>query len=284
VRWADFAMLAETAEETGYEALFVPEIAGREAFSTLAAVAARTSTLKLGPGVVPLTSRTPFVTAMAATTVQEVSDGRLILGIGSGMPPAGALDRVRRSVATLRSVFAGEMVEGGALSLLPPAPVPIWLAALGDRMISLAGEVADGVLLNWCTPERVARAVELLAEGAGRAGRDPADVTVAVYVRACVGTDDETAAGALRDAAAMYTALPHYAAIFAEMGLDPSDPGQVATAVCLSGTAANARARLDAFRQAGAALPVVYPVPAMEPVSSMLGTIMGLAPSALLEP
>jgi alkanesulfonate monooxygenase SsuD/methylene tetrahydromethanopterin reductase-like flavin-dependent oxidoreductase (luciferase family) len=277
-------MLAETAEETGYEALFVPEIAGREAFSTLTAVAARTSSLLLGSGVVPLTSRTPFVTAMAATTVQEVSDGRLILGIGSGMPPGGALDRVRRAVATLRAAFAGDMVDGGALSLLPPKPVPIWLAALGDRMIGLAGEVADGVVLNWCTPERVGRALELLAEGAARAGREPADVTVAVYVRACVGTDDETASQALREAAAMYTALPHYAAIFAEMGLDPGDPDQVAKAVCVSGTAANARARLDAFRQAGADLPVVYPVPAMEPVSSLLGTIMAMAPSALLEP
>lgn len=281
-------MLVETAEETGYEALLVPEVAGREALSTLAALAGRTSSLLLGSGVVPVTSRRTFVTAMAATTVQEVSGGRLVLGIGSGTPLAGGLERVRAAVARLRAAFAGEPVDEdrsrGSLWLVPSTPVPIWVAGLGDRMIGLAGEVADGVLLNWCTPERVASAVRLVAVGAERAGRDPAEVTVAVYVRACVGADDDVAATALREAASQYTALPHYAAAFERMGLDPADPGSVAEAVCLSGAASPARARLDAWRQAGADLPVVYPVPAMEPVSSMLGTIMGLAPTAQLDP
>src|SRR5437870_2682388 len=168
VAWSDFAQLAGTAEETGYEALFVPESVGREAFSTLAALAPVTSTLLLGTGVVAVTARRAQTTAMAAATVQELSGGRLVLGLGAGF---------ERSVEAVRT-YVGE-VRGAQIALDPGRPPPIWLAALGDRMLELAAEVADGVLLNWCTPERVARARDTLASAARAAGRDPASLTVA---------------------------------------------------------------------------------------------------------
>lgn len=286
--WHDLAQVVETAEATGYEALFVPESSGREAFSTLAALARVTSRIRLGTGVVPLPARRAFVTAMAAATVHELSGGRLVLGVGAGTAGPRPLERVREYVGVLRAALAGRPVEEDGrkveLSLDPgPAP-PIWLAALGEAMVRLAGEVADGVLLNWCTPERVARARGLVAEGAHRAGRDPGSVAVAVYVRACLGHEEGVALDALAEAAGTYTALPHYRRQFEAMGLGTEPTEALVRAVCLAGDAAAAASRLRAYREAGADLPVVYPVPALDPVSSIMGTALALAPSPALEP
>ena len=179
--WPELRQVVETAEDTGYAAVFVPEITAREAFVTLARFALATDRLGLGTGVVTLDARSAGTTAMAAASLQDLSGGRAILGIGAGS--SGSLDAVRRYVGDVRSSI-------GELELADEArTVPIWLGALGDGMVSLAGEVADGVLLNWCTPERVARATALVREAAERAGRDPSHVTIGVYVRACLGID-----------------------------------------------------------------------------------------------
>jgi alkanesulfonate monooxygenase SsuD/methylene tetrahydromethanopterin reductase-like flavin-dependent oxidoreductase (luciferase family) len=81
--WDAFARLVRRAERLGYRAIFLPEITGRDALATLAALAGETSTLRLATGVIPITSRTPLLTAMASATVQERS-GRLVLGLGAG--------------------------------------------------------------------------------------------------------------------------------------------------------------------------------------------------------
>ena len=129
IPWHDLVLLAETAEQTGYEACFVPEIAGREAFATLAGLAGATSILSLGTGVVPLTARRLATTAMGAATVQEISGERFVLGVGAGQPGPGALERVRSQVTALRSLLAGRSVrteEGEfrlALELEEPPPI-----------------------------------------------------------------------------------------------------------------------------------------------------------------
>jgi alkanesulfonate monooxygenase SsuD/methylene tetrahydromethanopterin reductase-like flavin-dependent oxidoreductase (luciferase family) len=281
----------------GYGAVFLPEIAGRDAFVALAGLAAETRDLLLGTGIVPMTSRTTLLTAMGAATAHERSGGRLVLGIGTGAAAPGALERLAEEVRALRALFAGEPTERRGervrLSLDPGGRVPIWIAALGPRAMRLAGEVADGVLLNWCPPERVAFARERIAEGARAAGRDPAEVTVAVYVRACVEQDGSAALRALRSAAAEYASYGAYARQFRAVGLgeqaaaaasargagDPDAvPEDLVRAVCLLGERAGALERLDAYREAGADLPVVYPVAVGEPAPSILGTLLALAP------
>jgi alkanesulfonate monooxygenase SsuD/methylene tetrahydromethanopterin reductase-like flavin-dependent oxidoreductase (luciferase family) len=108
---------------------------------------------------------------------------------------------MRDWVTTVRALLRGDTVttDGTAFRLrsvslgageLPPAPV--YLGALGPQMVRLAGEVADGALLNWATPERISRSKELIATGAARAGRDPAEVPAMMYIRVCV--DDDVAA------------------------------------------------------------------------------------------
>jgi 5,10-methylenetetrahydromethanopterin reductase len=299
VPWPDLVEIVHTAEQAGYDALFVPESSGREAFSTLAGLSGHTEALLLGTGIVTIVARRSSTTAMAAATLQEISAGRLILGLGTGPVGPGALDRLRESVAVVRSALAGEEVEtpeGGRfrLSIHPgPGPVPIWVSALNPRAMRLGGEIADGVLLNWCPPERVAFARERIREGAEAAGRDPASVTLAVYVRACVGQESGAAMAALAAMAAQYASYPAYRRQFEAVGLRDEAraaaealeagrpdrvPDELVHRVCLMGDAPEARAGLRAYEDAGADLPVVYPVATREALSSILGTLFALAP------
>src|SRR5919108_1319873 len=235
--WHDLLQVVETAEETDYEIVLVPEIRSREAFATLTGFAAATSRIRLGPGVLPVPSRPPTLTAMGAATVHDASGGRFVLGLGSGWVRSGAVELVREYVRQVRAALRGDVVrskgpfpvEGFRLGLEPSGDaVPIWLAALGPRMVDLAGEVGDGVLLNWCSPERVAKAREELARGAERSGRELREVTIGVYVRACLGQEETHALEALGAAAAEYAGFANYARQFEAIGL--GEPARAAAA------------------------------------------------------
>ena len=261
--WLDLSDLARLAEELGYEAIFTPEIAGWEAFTMLTGIAAETQRVRLITGVVPLAARTLERLAMGASSLQELSGGRFSVGVGSRT----SIDETRRSLVTLRGML--ERGQGTEWAV-DPRPAPVYLAALGPRMTELAGEVADGVILNWATPERVADARSTLPRKKG--------FTIAVYVRACLSPDDERGADALRVAGAAYAAMDPYRRQFEAMGVDPSDADEVVAATCLRGDRSAAMARLREYSHAGADLVVVYPVPTREAVGSLTATIKALAP------
>lgn len=277
--WASLLELVRTTEDAGYEGVFVPEVGNREAFAQLSAMAMVTSRLTLATGVVAMDSRRADTTATAALTLHELSSGRHVLGLGAGFRP---LDEFLAHVEDVRRAFAGH-------PLGPPPPV--WLAALGDRAVEAAASGADGVLLNWCTPERVRRARESIARI--REGSE-APFTVAVYVRCCLtGVDDEAPLEALREATATYASLPHYRRQLDALGLGDEAalaakalqegslelvPESLVDALCVRGGPEAFRRRAAEFAAAGADLVVVYPVPARDPASSMLGTILAAAP------
>ena len=262
----DLAGAVSLAEETGYASVWVPDHGVWEPFTLLGAMARRTSRIGLGTGVVTVASRAPAEIAAAARTLDLVSGGRAILGVGSG-------SERRVVVVAERIAELAEALGDG---------IPRYLAALGPAMVELAGRAADGVLLNWCSPERVARARLEVGRGAEAEGRDPSHVTVAVYVRACLGHDQEHALAALREAAEPYAAIPTYRRQLEADGIEQS-PGEMARALCVWGDRDDALERLGAWRDAGADLLVVYPVPAQEPVSSLVGTIMASAPDPAVE-
>jgi 5,10-methylenetetrahydromethanopterin reductase len=272
----DLAQAVSVAEETGYGAVFVPDHGVWDPFALLASIARQTSRLRLATGVVTMTSRSPEVMGAAAATLDQVSAGRAILGVGSGR---------ERRVERVAS-YLDELLDHR------PDDLPLYLAALGDRMLQLASRRADAVLLNWCTPGRVTRARQQVDR------TKPGGVTVAVYVRACLGHEDEHALAALQEAVGMYAAIPVYRRQLEAEGLggqaaaaaetagrgDPSGvPEELVDALCVRGGRDEALARLDEYRAAGADLVVVYPVTAQEPVSSLMGTIMAAAPDPAVE-
>jgi alkanesulfonate monooxygenase SsuD/methylene tetrahydromethanopterin reductase-like flavin-dependent oxidoreductase (luciferase family) len=238
----------------------------------------------------------------------------LILGIGTGdtkavarMPDGGVLELTRRYVEVVKQALSGHAVPpedlfgvgGFRLALSAQSEPPsVWLGALGDDMIRLAGEVADGVLLNWCTPERVTRAGRLVREAAERAGRDPAALTIAVYVRACLGPEEPVALSALREMTGLYASFPNYRRQFERMGLGEEVslaakafaggriqeiPESLVRILTVLGGRTEALDRFAAFREAGADLVLCYPVAALETLSSVLGTVLAAAPSPALE-
>jgi 5,10-methylenetetrahydromethanopterin reductase len=203
--------VAVEARRLGFESLWTPAGGVPDAFHVCAAWSAGTG-LRTGISVVPAARMwTPLALAAQAGTLAQLSGGSFVLGMGTGgygpgfWQSLGLPDRpiaVMRSYLTaVRGLLAGQEVTSdgltpGASSMWLGAAglphVPLYMAALGPQMLRLAGEVADGALLNWATPERIAASRSLVDTGAARAGRAPGGVPLTMYIRVCV--DDDVAA------------------------------------------------------------------------------------------
>jgi len=297
----DLAMcrrVAEHAEILGYESVWIADTgAGPDAFVVAAMAALVTRGARIGTAVVPLYTRALPVHAAGAGSVAQLAPGRFILGVGvssetivdtwGGVPFRRPLARMRESVGVLRQMLAGERVtfEGKTVRTRnfrlvspPPRPVPIYVAALMPAMLELAGEIADGVVLNWIPPEAVPASIAHLEAGAKRAGRTLDSFEVAAFIRTCV-TDDVGAVHATlaRDITG-YTIVDVYASFFRTSGFAEEveavnaawKAGDRAAAVRhisprvldglgVVGPEAACRERIDAFARAGVTMPVVLP-------------------------
>jgi probable F420-dependent oxidoreductase len=230
--------LAVDVEGAGFASLWTNEASGRDALLLCQAWAAATTTLRVGVGVVPLWTRSPAQLAMACATLQEASGGRFTLGLGvshaATMGPWHGADvraprtAAREALTILAQLEAGETsdVDGQVLrskrfrlriSPRPPATQRL-LAAMGPRMLELAGTAADGTLLNWSSATEVERAGAAVRSAGREAGRDPSSLEVATYVRVAVDEDRDAARIALAGEIATYAALPAYAAHFERQG------------------------------------------------------------------
>jgi len=290
--------VAERVEALGYDGVWIADTgAGPDAFVVGAAVATCTSRLRIGTAVVPVYTRTPSVMAAGAGSLAQLARGRVVLGIGAssetivdawgGVPYERPLARIRESVAVLRQMLGGERVtfagrtlrtRGFRLVSPPPQPVPIYLAALMPPMLELAGEIADGVILNFMPVEAVPRMLEHVRRGAERAGRDPSQLEIVSRFQTVVTDDVAGARNALRHMMGPYFATSVYnrfvawcgfpeeaAAILA--GWQAKDRGRNLAAVsdemidrlAIIGPAAHCRERLEAFAAAGVTTPMVHP-------------------------
>jgi alkanesulfonate monooxygenase SsuD/methylene tetrahydromethanopterin reductase-like flavin-dependent oxidoreductase (luciferase family) len=189
------------AEALGYDSFWVNHPGATDGLAVLAAPARQTQKIELGVGVIPLHTRGPEDIA-AGVRAQNLPLDRLLLGVGSPNPQA--LSRVREGVTTLRRELKTRIV----------------IAALGPKMCRLAGEVADGVLFNWLTPEYAKKSAELVREGAAAAGRPVPRIMG--YVRVAIGP---AAIDRLSDEADRYAKIPAYGANFTRQGLKPVDTG-----------------------------------------------------------
>jgi F420-dependent oxidoreductase-like protein len=223
--FAEVAAFARTADECGYEAIFVPEAWGRDAFVTLGALARVTERIGLGTGIVNVYSRSPALLAMAAVTLDEISGGRAILGIGTsgqrvvegwhGLPMAKPLRRLRETTEAVRAIVGGSrrgysgetlhIAPGFAVTLARPRDrIPIYHASLTPRGIRQCAEVADGWLPYFASPDTLRADLAVIEETLRVAGRPRGSFTVAPYLPVIVSDDEAVARSVLKRHLAFY--------------------------------------------------------------------------------
>lgn len=291
--------LATLAERAGWQGFWVAEATSGDAVATAAAVAARLESSRVGTAILPMQTRNPLLLAMAATSIGQVAPGGFVLGLGTSTPliiedwhatPWGSspLQLTRECVALVRRFLAGERVTTDAgrwryrraqLAARPPARIPVYLAALNDRMLELAGEIADGVVLNFVTMADVAHAKRRVAAGAARVGRDLADFELMVFFRATVTDDYEAVRERYQRELFTYVMAPVYQRMFAREGfgdacqeiqalwrgrerqraLDSIPPALIRERT-LIGTATEIRGRLQGYADAGVDSTITFPV------------------------
>ena len=293
-----FGDMVQEIDALGFDHLWLTDssLHARNSYTYLALAAMRSTRLTLGTAVTNPLTRHPAITAAAAATVDEISDGRMILGIGAGDRPLLALgmkpasvDSLRASIGAIRALWGGGHVdvEDAAFSLrdahlrFPARPdIPIFISASGPRMLELAGEIADGViLLVGLFPEALAWALEHIDRGADKGGRDRPHIAVFAY--GAIDDDEDRALESARSIAAWF---PQTAPMICELaGLSPSLIQEVKTRyaggefqeaaaaasllpdafvrrVALAGNADQAREHIASAHEAGADSINVFPL------------------------
>jgi F420-dependent oxidoreductase-like protein len=300
------------AERLGYDSVWTAEAYGSDAATVLAWMAAGTSRIRLGSAIFQMPGRSPALTAMTAATIDGLSGGRMLLGIGSSGPQvaegwhgqrfARQLQRTREYVAVVRMALARQPVEfhGETIELpLPDGPgkplkltispvqerIPIYLAAIGPKNTALAGEIADGWIPTFFSPEHVSGLRALLEEGAARSGRSLDGFDIAPTVNAYVSDDRELARNLMRPVLALYIGgmgsrdQNFYNQLVARYGFEAAAgevqnlyldghkeqaaaaiPDELIDAISLCGPPEVVRDRLGAYRDAGVDTLMITPM------------------------
>jgi F420-dependent oxidoreductase-like protein len=311
---ADQLDLVKEAEAAGYDSVWAAEAYGSDAATVLAWLAAQTSGIRIGSAIFQMPARSPAMTAMTAATLDQLSGGRMLLGIGTSGPQVAEgwhgqrfgkqLARTREYVEILRKALARERLvyEGDTYRLpLPDGPgkalkltiapvqeqIPIYIASIGPRNTELTGEIADGWLPIFFSPEHVGQARELLDEGAARAGRSLEDgnFDIAPGVNVCIDDDVDRARDQMRHFIALYVGgmgsrernfynqlVQRYgfedaAREIQELYLDGKKdeaaaavPAELIDTITLVGPREKVRDRLAVYREAGVGSLIVVPV------------------------
>jgi F420-dependent oxidoreductase-like protein len=228
---ADHLALAQEADRLGFAVVWAAEAYGSDSPSMLAWIAGQTARIDVGAAVMQIPARTPAMAAMTAATIDTFSQGRFRLGLGVSGPQvsegwhgvrfAKPLQRTREYVAIVRSALARETVsyDGEFYTLpLPDGPgkalklgfhpyrsdVPIYLAAVGPRNLELAGEIADGWLAIFFSPEHSAELLASVSAGRARAGKELGGFDISATAPVVLGDDPIVCAEPLRANAALY--------------------------------------------------------------------------------
>jgi 5,10-methylenetetrahydromethanopterin reductase len=297
---------ARYAEMRGFEAVWQAESRlVRDAIVPMAAYAAVTERLKIGSGVINNWTRNIGLLAATFLTLDDLAPDRIICGIGAWWDPLARnvgierrkpLTAMRETIVVLRRLlnmervtFHGEFhhVDGIELDVVhgrrEPRHVPIMIGATGDQMMELAGEIGDGVLLNYCVPpEYNDKAMELLEKGAQKAGRSLDEIDRPQLVVCSVDYDHDKAIDTTRELLTQYLAQqPHIAKasgvapevvakIQSILGWPATHeqirrakhlvPEELIHHITASGTPEEARAKVNEYRKRGCTCPVLYPV------------------------
>jgi F420-dependent oxidoreductase-like protein len=228
---------ARLAEGLGFDSIYTTQIAGRDAFTVLAAFANATERVRLGTGVAPIFARTPVAMAQVAATLDELSAGRMVLGLGVshrvtvenwfGAKIVKPVTQMREYVGAVRAILRGEPPPAGKFFATrfqfmgyPPCPeLPVYVAALSTNMLRLAGEIADGVMLWLCAPDYIREVVvPAIRDGRERAGKTLEGFDVVAAVPAALTDDRDAVLASMRGQLVTYSSLPFYRAMLERAG------------------------------------------------------------------
>ncbi len=318
-----FVACARLAEELGFGTFWVPEdYFYRGAFTLASAIASHTTSLRVGIGVVNPYTRHPVLTAMELGALEEVSGGRVLLGLGASakiwiesqlrvpyVKPAAAM---RESVEIIRRLFRGERLSYNGrvfqtsnvrLNFQPPRlEVPIHLGVMGPKNLELAGEVADGLLLSvMSSPAYVRYAMEQVRRGAERAGRSLEGFEVGVYLTVSISEDEHAAREAVKPFVATWIALIGNHPMLTCTGLPPEEirlfteafaRGEIPTArvtdwmidtFAIAGSPQRCREGLAKIIEAGVTSPVPFEVPGVSAEKTIRDVHTHLMPYFLVD-
>jgi F420-dependent oxidoreductase-like protein len=304
--------LVSEAEAAGFHSVWAAEAYGSDTATVLAWLAGQTERIKIGSAIFQIPARSPAMTAMTAATLDHLSNGRMILGLGSSGPQVAEgwhgqrfpkqLQRTREYVEIVRKALARERLEfeGEQYRLpLPHGPgkplklmigtiqkrIPIYIAAIGPKNTQLTGEIADGWLPTFFSPEHVGEFRELLEEGAARAGRSLKGFDIAPNVNVAIDDDVDRARDVMRPFLALYVGgmgsrqQNFYNALVRRYGFDEAAdevqhlylsgkkdeaaaalPAELIDLTSLCGPAERIKDRLDVYREAGVGTLITSPV------------------------
>jgi alkanesulfonate monooxygenase SsuD/methylene tetrahydromethanopterin reductase-like flavin-dependent oxidoreductase (luciferase family) len=233
--------LSPAIEQAGFGAFWKGESNSTDPLVLLSAIAARTSTLKLGTAIYHIYGRSAVTLGIQSATLQDLSGGRLLLGLGVANKTIAAwhsgvfdrpLRRAREYIEIVKKTAAGERVEYEGeiyntgkrfqLSWQPTYPhFPVYLAGLGPQMTKLVGKISDGVFINMGTPATIREIAKRVREGAAEAGRDPDSLEIIAKVRCSLNPDRAVARSKLRQVLTFYNIADHYKDMLIASGFEP---------------------------------------------------------------
>jgi len=291
IPYSDLIQLARQAEEAHLSGVYVPE-ASNDALMCCYAIAKATSRIQIGTWIVNIYLREPALCAAATEMVQDAAGGRFILGLGVSHRPAleargidmgNGRERLRHDTEIIRKTLSGETTMFGMRFRQAEKPVPIYYAALTLETCRLGGELADGLMLYLCTPERMRRSAGVAQEAAQKHGRKPSDVTITVGLPVFLHNDLKHAYAAAQRGLSFYGALPFYNRLLSRSGFEApaakimeaakrrdaeamtaAVSEEMVDALALVGPEVRCRERLEQYRRAGAEVPIIVPNPVDE--------------------
>ena len=267
---------AKYLEALGYDSIWIADIFGREVYVTAGFILANTTRIKVATGIAHIYGRDAIASAQAARTLSELYDGRFIQGLGLSHPSGAALRGVEwedpaTKARTYLSALRGDLPIRRTGN---PAPVPVYLAAHGPKMLAVAAEVADGANIYMQTPERCAEARKVLGP----------DKTLNLLLPMCLTDNPDEGRGAGRKALGVYLPLPAYHRGWRRSGFDESDwtgggSDRLVDANVAWGNLDTINARLREFRDAGVDHVIVAANPAPGRPQTADELVEALAPS-----
>jgi probable F420-dependent oxidoreductase len=309
----DAVAQARAAQEKGYEEIWLAEVAGGDAYVVAGALAVGAPGMRLGTAVTPLQTRTPMVHAMAAMSLNQLTDGNFVLGVGlsspnivrdwAGQPYDKPLTRMREHIDVLRKMLRSEKFDyagktlsskrfklGGTMA----GEVPIYLGALNEQALRLCGELCDGVVLNMVPERALPQLLRAVREGAEAVGRDPGQIEVIARLHTVLLDDAAMGRQLIRNVFGAYAATPGYNRAFEWMGFTQEarqirecfakgDRAGVAAAVsddlcnamAVIGDAKTVRARVRAYAEQGVDVCVLNPIGDANTVRKIIETVSG---------